>query len=230
MKTTFLALACLATASAAAQTVTTPPRAMSSQQETPGVDSTFQGDVVPNTQSSSITINTGGGAPAPAPGPAPAPTPAPAPPPPLVINGQTFSNFVSVPEDNAGGHPSGQAALAFSAWNGGWQIYEMGYQEATTVLATGVLPSGAVSVSYSVSGITQDGDKPVASLNQAASPTALQAPDDQALVDLATAVVRGTSSDISEGSMSVTVYFYDSAGTVISKTSFTFKVGASGSA
>lgn len=52
MKTTFLALACVAAFPVCAQTVTTPARSITSQQETPGVDSTFQGDVQPNVQDS----------------------------------------------------------------------------------------------------------------------------------------------------------------------------------
>lgn len=82
-----LSLACLAAFQASAQTVTTPPRAISAQQETPGVDSTFSGDVVPNTQTSSITISTGATAPAPTPSPAPPP----APPPPAVPGGTTIA-------------------------------------------------------------------------------------------------------------------------------------------
>jgi hypothetical protein len=89
MKTTFLRLAVLVALPAAAQTVVTPPRSITSQQETPGVDSTFEGNVQPNAQTSSITINTGAAAPAPAPpppapapAPAPMPAPTPAPPPP----------------------------------------------------------------------------------------------------------------------------------------------------
>ncbi len=80
MKTTFLALAVLVALPAAAQTVVvTPPRSITSQQETPGVDSTFQGDVQPNAQTSAIVLNTGAAAPAPTPSPAPAPSPPPAP-------------------------------------------------------------------------------------------------------------------------------------------------------
>ena len=89
MKTTFLALADLAACPVGAQTITTPPRQISSQQETPGVDSTFHGNVVPNTQTSSITINTGAGAPAPAPAPTPAPPPPPPTPPPAPAPGGT---------------------------------------------------------------------------------------------------------------------------------------------
>jgi hypothetical protein len=74
-----LSLACLAAFQASAQTVTTPPRAISAQQETPGVDSTFSGNVVPNAQTSTITINTSAGAPAPTPAPPPTPPPAPVP-------------------------------------------------------------------------------------------------------------------------------------------------------
>lgn len=81
MKKKLLALAGfgLGLSAAHAQTVTTPPRSITAQQETPGVDSTFQGNVMPNPQTSTIVLNTGAAAPAPAPTPAPAPPPTPPP-------------------------------------------------------------------------------------------------------------------------------------------------------
>ncbi len=290
-----LALACVAAFPVCSQTVTTPPRAISSQQETPGVDSTFQGNVQPNAVNSTLTLAIPA-APTPAPAPAPAPPPvtctassssvpvtqtascpvgylttsgtstftqtatqttttscpsgpygapstststgawSPTPaaactvliPNILPINGQTFVNEIGIPVISGGGHPSGQAELTIEAWNGGWQIYKTGWGEAMTVLASGGLPSGAVSVAYSIGAITQSGDKPVTSNNGATSPTTLTASGLYA--DLQSAVVRGSTSDISEGTATITVYFYNSAGAVVAKATFTFTVASSGTA
>lgn len=58
MKKTLLTLASLATLTVHAQTVVTPPRSITAQQETTGNDSTFQGDVVvPNTQTSTFQMS-----------------------------------------------------------------------------------------------------------------------------------------------------------------------------
>lgn len=50
-------LAAISLTSVDAQTVTTPPRTITSQQETTGNDSTFQGDVVPNAQTSTFQMS-----------------------------------------------------------------------------------------------------------------------------------------------------------------------------
>lgn len=72
LRKTLLAVACVAAlhaATAAAQTVTTPPRTLSSQQETQGVDSTFTGNVQPNAQTSTFQTTVTGSPPPPPPPP-----------------------------------------------------------------------------------------------------------------------------------------------------------------
>ncbi len=151
MKTMLFALAILTATPASAQVITAPPRSITSQQETPGVDSTFQGDVVPNTQSSSITINTdgtgGAGVPT-APPPTPTPAPAPLPPLPLSVAGQTFFSMgVGV---YVGGfiHGGGQVNVTFS--NGTYQIVGYGGASPGTLAAGTWLPAGRVASDFTV--------------------------------------------------------------------------------
>lgn len=72
-------LGLLAATTAVAQTITIPPRQIHSSSETPGVDSTYQGNVQPNATSSTLTLNYAASAPTPTPAPSPVPTPPPAP-------------------------------------------------------------------------------------------------------------------------------------------------------
>lgn len=177
MKKTLLTLAVLVALPAAAQTVVTPPRSITSQQETPGVDSTFQDNVQPNAQTSSITINTGAAAPAPTPAPppapVPAPAPAPAPPPPLSpfpINGQTFSSMgVGV---YVGGfiHGGGQVNVTFS--NGSYQVVAYGGASPGTLASGTWLPSGRVASDFTVkisATVNQLSNKPMSPVYPAAS-------------------------------------------------------------
>lgn len=106
---TLLALACCAAFPVSAQTVTTPPRTISSQQETQGVDSTFQGNVQPNTQGSGFTV--------PIPTAPKPPPPPPPPPPPVTCTATASSRTITQPASCPAGYltAAGQSSFTQSA-------------------------------------------------------------------------------------------------------------------
>lgn len=84
-------LGLLAATAAVAQTITTPPRQIHPSSETPGVDSTYQGNVLPNTTSSTVILHYASSVPVSTPTPTPTPSPVPPPPPAPVPGGTTIA-------------------------------------------------------------------------------------------------------------------------------------------
>lgn len=314
LRRTLLALSCLAAFAANAQstqkgadsTITTPPQSISSQAQTPGADSTYQGTFqsLPTSTIStlSLPISSGGGGngtpPPPPPGPtclngqqststitqtascppgyetnlgsltfmqsatrttttscpagpygAPSysssdgawsPLPTAACPVPqtqhLANDGKSYGIGVKLPVVYQGRFTSGDAELAFVANTAGWFVKKAGWTVPMTVVDSGSLPTGAVSVSFVPGPITQDGDdiprhNVTFSNGQAGRvATGKIALSAQPVIKLATPIIAGSSDAISSGTATVTVFFYNASGSVIATSTFTFTVSASGSA
>lgn len=223
LRRSVLAMAVLAATSLTsvdAQTVTTPPRTITSQQETTGNDSTFQGDVVPNAQTSTFQMSVT----APAPPPPPAPTCA------ASSSSKTLSQTITPTVSQAAVCPAGYLTTSYASTFTQYATEtenQVATQTTTTTCPAGIY--GAPSTSTSTGGWTTTSSSLGAWSPTAASActarTAYQLPiNGQAFLDNGTATYVGGFDHaygevlvtVSNGSYSIT--YPEGAGTFNPKT------------
>lgn len=143
----------------------------------------------------------------------------------LPINGQTFAHSYSIP---AGG--TGFTSIGFDITGGNtWQVYAGDPSTARTVLSSGSIPAGAVSVMYAFGTYTipaNEIDAGGSTTNNAASATAVSS-NPSAYYTTAT---WGGASGSRGRSYPFTITFYNSSNSVISTTNITLVGETDGSA